>query len=833
MHTLTLFFDWLLTASLRASVLTLGVWLVQGMLQRHLSPRWRYALWLPVLVVLLMPVLPESRWSAASVFTLDAPAMDMPPVSVVENAAPVSMPVPSVLPVEHARPIDWSRVRVVTWAVGVLLMLLTGMVSFTRTLTRARRTREAISDELATRIDEVTQEVGLKQKPRLLMSPRIQSPAVTGLLRPLLLLPPGFDRDFTAEEKRLILHHELMHLKRGDLPLNTLLCVLMALHWFNPLLWLAFLKVRADREAACDAQVLENATSQRRSAYGHALLKIESAFAPLRLSLGFIGILQRHASLRARIRSIAAPARTRPFTGLVVTVCMLALTFLGITRAATEDKDEPEIYLTARFIELNGAKNDAGSADKILAEVLDDLPTSQKDTTPLRIVFDDPQAQLFMRRLSSRKGVDLMSTPSVTTRSGLKASIEVAREFVPPGKKPLEKKVGVMLDLLPTLKKADEIELTLNPRIVEFEGFKKNAQGEDEPAFNERQANAILALKPGQTVLLDLGSRSDTQIVEDVHIITGKTTRQTNHFTRRAIVLVTVKVQKPKKAEKASVDEKKAVPATITADKVTFDEQQNIGRYAGHARLEMSVADEERLIATSDEIIYRKQDDLVIVKAPLEVRKGKLRITGEEKGAEARIDLKNGQWQLSGGKFKTALTSEALPKQADSPAAASAALLRTAPAVRYHFKKERLGDILQRLAKEAGISLLSLPDASPDAGKLITFATELSPFSTIEVLCKANGLGIYRYEDQWLIQRLDHREFFSKLYAIPELDAPRISMLIEDIDAIIDAKSFQGDQKPQAVYKKDQKGIYVTGTRLHHVWVNGYLEAAGKTKLMK
>ena len=815
MHTLTLFFDWLLTASLRASVLTLGVWLVQSMLQRHLSPRWRYALWLPVLVVLLMPVLPESRWSAASVFTFDAPAMDMPPVSVVENAASVSMPAPSVLPVEHARPMNWPRVRVVTWAVGALLMLLTGMVSFTRTLTRARRSREAISDELATRIDEVTQEVGLRQKPRLLMSPRIQSPAVTGLLRPLLLLPPGFDRDFTAEEKRLILHHEFMHLKRGDLPLNTLLCVLMALHWFNPLLWLAFLKVRADREAACDAQVLENATPQRRSAYGHALLKIESAFAPLRLSIGFIGILQRHASLRARIRSIAAPTRTRPLTGLLTTLCIFGMTFLGVTRAEkpAETKAKPALMqLEVRILNFKEASNwDFGGR----------LPPFASDATPLLYMatLSQPELDRLKRETLSQPGADQTSYPKMTIEEGKPAAIRsVVNQPVASDKK--DKNGKPAIDYLPigfignfTVKQMLEGKLHLDIDIKNSQIIgETQVAGNPYPIVRSAVCQAPVELSAGMST-----------------VVYGWELHQQNQKPRPVLYVLTPSVVATESAE----SEKKPSPATITADEVTFDEKQAIGRYTGHARLEMSVADEERIIATSDEIIYRKQDDLVIVKAPLEVRKGKLRITGEEKGAEAQIDLKNGQWQLSGGKFKTVLTSEALPKQADSPAAASAALLRTAAAVRYHFKKERLGDILQRLAKEARISLLSLPDDSPDAGKLITFATELSPFSTIEVLCKANGLGIYRYEDQWLIQRLDHREFFSKLYAIPELDAPRISMLIEDIDAIIDAKSFQGDQKPQAVYKKDQKGIYVTGTRLHHVWVNGYLEAAGKTKLMK
>ncbi|MEQ1748248.1 MAG: M56 family metallopeptidase [Prosthecobacter sp.] len=753
MNTLELIFEWLLQASFRASLLTVAVLLIQRMLRRYLSVRWQYALWLPLLIVLLMPVLPESRWSVASVFTFDVPAINLPPVSVVADAMPTTMPAPSVMPVEATKPVDWPHVRVVTWVVGVFLVLLTGMVSFTRTLTRVRRTREPISDELAARINEVTQEVGLKQKPRLLMSPRIQSPAVTGLLRPLLLLPTGFDRDFTAEEQSLILHHELMHLRRGDLPLNTLLCVLMALHWFNPLLWLAFFKVRADREASCDAQVLENATPQLRSAYGHALLKIESAFAPLRLSLGFIGILQRHASLRTRIRSIAAQTRTRPLTGIVATTFMLVMTFLGVTRAEkpAEYENARQIYLTAHFIEIRGKANEADGADKVLAEALADFPASQREKRQLPIVLDDPQNQAFIRKLSQQKGVDLMTTPSVTTRSGQKASIEVAREFIPPGKKPLEKKVGVMLDLLPTLTKVDEIELTLNPRIVEFEGFKKNAQGQDEPVFSDRQADASLTLTPGQTVLLDLGSRMDTQEVED--ITDGKTTNTTDHFTRRAIVLVTAQIIRAKKAEKASVDDQKAVPAKITADQTTFDEKTSIGRYTGHAKLEAQNGKKQVITATSDEIIYHQREDLIIVKAPLELNMGKSRITSEEKGAEARIDLKTGQLQTHGS-FRTIMLSE----EANSTAEAQAAKLRAAKPQQYDFSKAILGDVVRYLATDARIRFISLSDDEPLSLKAVTFSLHSSPFEVLETVCRAHGLTLKLEQDVWHIRAASENE---------------------------------------------------------------------------
>jgi|GEM_PF-2504926 len=113
MNTLTQLFDWLLAASLRASLLTLAVLLIQTALRQHLSARMRYALWLPVLVVLLMPVLPQSRWSIEYAFhsppqsvqvTPKAAAQTLAPAPVVFNAAP-AMPAP----------INWQRIRLITW----------------------------------------------------------------------------------------------------------------------------------------------------------------------------------------------------------------------------------------------------------------------------------------------------------------------------------------------------------------------------------------------------------------------------------------------------------------------------------------------------------------------------------------------------------------------------------------------------------------------------------------------------------------------------------------------------------------------------------------------
>lgn len=356
MNTLTQLFDWLLAASLRASLLTLATLLIQAVFRRHLTARMRHALWLPVLVVLLMPVFPQSRWSIEHVFQAPTrPAPSPPPIAspLMAEPAPVFFEAPAPLP----EPIHWQHVLLLAWLCISAGMLVFGGISFMLTMRRFKRERHSASDELLATLAQIAAEVGLRHMPRVLIAPAIGSPAVTGLLCPTLLLPAEFGREFTPAETRLVLKHELMHLKRGDLPLNALMCVLMALHWFNPLLWIAFIKIRADREAACDAQVLQDATRDHRVAYGHALLKVETAFSPRGFSLGFVGIFQRGSALRSRIQSIATQRAPHPVMKSLITLCIVLMTFLGITRAQQPQpaEDAPLIAIEVKIVEFKKA----------------------------------------------------------------------------------------------------------------------------------------------------------------------------------------------------------------------------------------------------------------------------------------------------------------------------------------------------------------------------------------------------------------------------------------------------------------------------------------------
>ena len=335
MNTLDLFFQWLLAASLRASVLALAVLVLQLALSRWLPARWRHALWLPVVLVLVAPMLPASRFSIENRFRTQPVAVPAAPAAAVAQQASTEGRAVTAPPTLE-KPASWRPTSgqwlFGTWLLGACSVLVAGGIGYRRSLRRIARGAVPTSAGIRDSVARAAEQLGLKRVPSVILSSAVDSPAVAGLLRPVLLLPAQFPQGFSANEARLVLLHELTHLKRHDLPLNWLLCVLQALHWFNPLLWLAFARMRADRETACDAQVLAADAEDRRADYGHALLKLQNSVSGSGLSLAFVGIFAR-AGMRSRIRAIATHRRTHPAWGLAAALLIATLTLGGATRA--------------------------------------------------------------------------------------------------------------------------------------------------------------------------------------------------------------------------------------------------------------------------------------------------------------------------------------------------------------------------------------------------------------------------------------------------------------------------------------------------------------------
>ena len=113
------------------------------------------------------------------------------------------------------------------------------------------------------------------------MLPAGAGPAVLGVWRRRIVLPQDFDLAFDVEERRLMLLHEGVHLRRADNLWNLLATALLVLHWFNPIAWWAWRRMRADQELSCDAAVLRHEAPAALAIYARALLKVQGvAWAP-------------------------------------------------------------------------------------------------------------------------------------------------------------------------------------------------------------------------------------------------------------------------------------------------------------------------------------------------------------------------------------------------------------------------------------------------------------------------------------------------------------------------------------------------------------------------
>jgi beta-lactamase regulating signal transducer with metallopeptidase domain len=313
----------LLKASWQAAVLVLLVLAVQWAFGRRLSPRWRYGLWLLVVARLALPwTIPSS----ISVFNL----MRLPKASAAVatlrlNAKLQAPPVPRAATVPATQPEETAtakpaatapRFRVslaqvlLVWAVGALALAACLVVMHYRLWRRVTPRRPLIDARVLNLLEDCKQLMGLRVPVTLVETPAVGSPSLFGFVRPRLLLPEGLTRSFSQEELRYVFLHELSHIKRHDIMTGWLMTVLQILHWFNPLVWLAFHRMRVDRELACDALALSYAKEEENQPYGRTIIKLLEGFGCSTWAPSMAGTVENRNQMKERISMIAKFRKT-------------------------------------------------------------------------------------------------------------------------------------------------------------------------------------------------------------------------------------------------------------------------------------------------------------------------------------------------------------------------------------------------------------------------------------------------------------------------------------------------------------------------------------------
>lgn len=167
--------------------------------------------------------------------------------------------------------ISLSQILFSLWLAGMAIMAIWVIFSHLRFLRYLRRwSRPTQEAETIWLYNQLGDQLQLNRRPNLRTCAGLKAPMLSGLLRPVLLLPEDTPQGDTL---RYTLIHELTHFKRRDIWMKGLALLTNVVHWFNPFMWYMVRLVERDTELACDEAALRQLPYQDHAAYGRTILE--------------------------------------------------------------------------------------------------------------------------------------------------------------------------------------------------------------------------------------------------------------------------------------------------------------------------------------------------------------------------------------------------------------------------------------------------------------------------------------------------------------------------------------------------------------------------------
>jgi len=357
----------ILDMSITATWLALAVMLLRPFLKK--APKWiTVAMWALVGIRLICPFSVESALSltpdtetvvADFVYaqqdisridlTFATEAMD-PVMSQLQNPTLMTKP---TLHLEF-----WAAVA---WLSGVAVMLLYSLISY---LLLRRKVR-----------------VSLRQTENIYFCDGVETPFILGVFRPRIYLPSGMDPNQVA----YVTAHEKAHLKRKDHWWKPLGFALLALHWFNPVLWVAYILLCRDIELACDEKVVKHADDSYRVGYSRALVDCSvrrRSIMACPLAFGEVGV-------KARIKSVLHYKKPAIWIILAAVLLCGVVAVCLLTDPVRDLDAKMEVFIDCQIAEHHQTEHSAGNACVLDWQVLGKEKKGNKTTVYLWVLYEE------------------------------------------------------------------------------------------------------------------------------------------------------------------------------------------------------------------------------------------------------------------------------------------------------------------------------------------------------------------------------------------------------------------------------------------------------------
>jgi TonB family protein len=321
----------------------LGVGWVAALALRQRSAAARHLVWtavasallaLPLLAVVLPALrVPLKTTGALAFFSVDSVGR-AGGSTLGRGAAPATV---AMATASDAAPFDWRPWIVGLWAAGaaagVLQMLWAAAV-----LCRLRRTARPFDDgRMALPLCDA---LGIEHPVEILETARGSMPMTCGVLHPTVLLPSGAE-EWSAARLRVVLLHELAHVRRGDVATHLLARTALSFYWWNPLAWMAWRQFVREREHATDDLVLS--AGERASDYAGHLLEVARSLQTQTVTAWAALAMARRSELEGRLLAILDSHVDRKPSGRMAAAAVALLAALAVAPFAALRAQDPAL----------------------------------------------------------------------------------------------------------------------------------------------------------------------------------------------------------------------------------------------------------------------------------------------------------------------------------------------------------------------------------------------------------------------------------------------------------------------------------------------------------
>lgn len=294
--------------------------LVARLLLTKAPKKYSYILWAVALVRLIVPVSFESVLSLVPVnptLISNDILYDISPtintgMSNIDQS--ISSSLPTADAVASVNPMQvWIFVGSLIWILGIAILIIYGMVSLIR-----------MKDKLKNANCE---------KDNIYQSDNVTTPFVLGLIQPKIYLPA-----FLSEsEKEYILLHEQTHIKRFDHIIRFISYLVLCIHWYNPLVWIAFWLSAKDMEMSCDEYVINQLGHSVKKDYSQSLLNLTTG----RMKIGLMPLAFGEGDTKERIKNIINFKQPKFY--IIIALAILIFTSIGLL--SNPKSEEPDLSL--------------------------------------------------------------------------------------------------------------------------------------------------------------------------------------------------------------------------------------------------------------------------------------------------------------------------------------------------------------------------------------------------------------------------------------------------------------------------------------------------------